>query len=117
MTKTIKILTVLATIILMSSFTNKNTTEFIGTYGVTASDPAQIKLVLNSDQTFYYQDFSMQDNKISVKGTWTLKGKKVILKGSDSTKKFHSIWTFSANGQVAKSRRGLTFYSLGKLDS
>jgi hypothetical protein len=30
--------------------------------------------------------------------------------------KFHKVWTILENGQVAKSRRGLTFYSLCKID-
>ncbi len=117
MKKTIKILTVLATIILMSSFTDKNANEFIGTYSVSPSDPSQIKLILNSDQSFYYQDFSNPDKKILVKGNWTIKGRKVILKGNNSEKHFHNVWTFVENGHVAKSLKGLTFYRLGKIDS
>lgn len=116
MKKTIKTLTLLTTVILMSSFTNKNADQFIGTYGVSASDPAQIKLIINSDNTFYYQDFSISDKKIVTKGNWTLKGNKVVLKDNDSEKKFHNVWTFDKNGQVAKSQKGLTFYRLCKID-
>ncbi len=116
MTKTIKTLTVLVTIILMSSFKDKNADEFIGTYGVCSSDPSQIKLTINSDHTFYYQDLSVPDKKIVIKGNWTLKGKKVVLKDDNSKKKFHNVWTFVENGQVARSRRGLTYYRLGKID-
>lgn len=100
----------------MCSFSGKNATGFIGTYGVSPSDPAQIKLIINSDHTFYYQDFSVSDKKIKVKGNWTLKGRKVILKDENSQNGFHSVWTFLDNGQVAKSRKGLCFYRLCKIE-
>jgi hypothetical protein len=116
MKKTIKNLTVLVAILLMSSFTDKNPNTFIGTYGVCASDPAQIKLVINPDHTYYYQDFSVPDKKIVMNGNWTLKGKKVILENNHSEIRFHNVWTFVENGQVAKSRKGFTFYRLGKID-
>jgi hypothetical protein len=116
MKKTIKILTVAVTLILMLSFTNKDSNAFIGTYGVSASDPAQIKLTINRDHTFYYQDFSIADKRIVVKGTWTLKGKKVILQNNGSKTKFHNVWTFVESGKVARSRKGLSYYRLGKID-
>ncbi len=116
MTTTFKFLTIIAAIILMSSFTEKNANEFIGNYGVSASDPAQIKLTINSDHTFYYQDFSIHDKKIAVKGNWIQKGRKVILKDSKSENKFHNVWTFAENGQVAKSRKGLSYYRLCKIN-
>ncbi|WP_317899776.1 hypothetical protein [Aurantibacillus circumpalustris] len=101
----------------MSSFANEHSNEFIGTYGVSSSDPSQIKLTINSDHTFYYQDFSVSDKKIIMKGNWTLKGQKVILNGNNSEKNFHHVWHFVENGQVAKSRKGLTFYRLCKKES
>lgn len=103
-------------IIFLSSFSVKNSNEFIGTFGVSTSDPSQIKLTINSDHTFYYQDFSVSDKKIVVNGHWTLKGKKVLLSSNDSNVQFHSTWTFTENGQVAKSRKGLCFYRLCKID-
>lgn len=115
MKKTIKTLIVLVAIILMSSFTDKNANNFIGTYGVSASDPAQIKLIINPDHSFYYQDFSIPDKKIVISGNWALKGKKVILENNLTEKKFHNIWSFAENGQIAKSRKGFTFYRLGKI--
>jgi hypothetical protein len=117
MTKAVQILAVFMTIIVMSSFTDKNAHKFIGTYSVSASDHAQIKLTINADHTFYYQDFSVSDKKIILKGNWTLKGKKVVLKNVDSQTKFHNVWSFVENGQVAKSRKGLSFYRLCKTDS
>jgi hypothetical protein len=116
MTKSIKLLTIFIIIIFLSSFTNKKTNKFIGTYCVSASDPSQIKLTINSDNTFYYQDFSIPDKKIVVKGNWILKGKKVFLRDNNSNVRFHNVWTIIENGQVAKSHKGLTFYRLCKID-
>ncbi|MBL0046643.1 MAG: hypothetical protein IPP32_00880 [Bacteroidetes bacterium] len=114
MTTTIKTLTFLVIVILMSSFANKNSDQFIGTYGVSASDPAQIKLIINSDHTYYYQDFSFSNKKIVAKGNWRLRGNKVVL--MDNEIKFHNVWAFEKNGEVAKSRKGITFYRLCKMD-
>lgn len=114
MTKTTKTLTLLVTVLLMSSFTKKKDDQFIGTYSVSTSDPAQIKLIINHDHTFYYQDYSISGKKIITKGNWTLRGNKVVLKKNDI--KFHNVWTFNKNGAVAKSRKGLSFYRLYKIE-
>lgn len=116
MKRSLNILTILAFTIFLSSFTGKPADQFVGTYGVSSSDPSQIKLILHSDQTFYYQDFSISDRKIIARGSWTSEGKKVVLKDIDSDQQFHDVWTFENNGQVAKSRRGLTFYRLAKMN-
>jgi hypothetical protein len=116
MKKTIKILTVTVTVILMLSFADKNPDVYIGTYGVSASDPAQIILTINADRTFYYQDFYDSKKRIVVRGNWAVKGKKVVLKSNDSKTKFHNVWTFSESGQVARSRKGLMYYRLGKIN-
>ena len=68
MKNSIKFLTVFMAIILLSSFNFKNSNGFIGTFGVSASDPSQIKLTINSDHTFSYQDFSVSNKKIVVNG-------------------------------------------------
>ena len=115
MIKATKILTALMTIIALSSFTNNNPGEFIGTFGASSSDLAQIKLTINADHTFTYQDFSSPENKIDVKGNWTLKGQKVILQDNSTDVKFHDEWSFDDNGQVAKSRKGLSFYRLCRI--
>lgn len=113
MTKTIKLFAAIATLIVLYSFTNKPDNGFIGTYGVSESDPSEIKLTINPDHTFYYQDFSNANNKITTNGTWTLKKNKLVL-NSTSGAKFHNVWTIDENGQVAKSRKGLSFYRLGR---
>lgn len=114
MTKTITTLTLIVTVVLMTSFTKKNADQFIGTYGVSSTDPSQIKLIINSNHTFYYQDFSNSDKKIVSKGNWTLRRNKGVLK--DKNIKFHNVWIFNKTGVVAKSRKGLTFYRLCKID-
>lgn len=114
MIKSIKITTLLVSVLLIFSFAKKNAEQFIGTYGVSESNPAQIKLIINADHTFYYQDFSILDKKIVAKGNWTLRGNKVVLKDDDIN--FHDVWTFDKNGEVAKSRKGLTFYRLCRID-
>lgn len=116
MKKNFKTLTLLATIALMSSFTKKNVDQFIGTYGVCESDPSQIKLTINADHTFYYQDFSVSDKKIVSQGNWTIRGKKIVLKDNNSNTKFHNVWSIDKTGLIAKSRKGMTFYRLGKIE-
>lgn len=103
-------------ILILSSFSNNNSTSFIGTYGVSDSDPSQIKLNINANHTYTYQDFSNPNHKIDVSGTWELKGKKVVLIEPSQAVSFHSVWTFVENGNVAKSHKGLCFYRLCKID-
>lgn len=101
-------------IVVLSSFSGRDDEEFIGTYGVSETDPSRIELTLNTDHTFLFEDHSNPENKINVNGEWMAKGNKVILSGNNSTVKFHDTWTFTEQGQVAKSRKGLTFYRLCK---
>ena len=109
------LLFVLMTTILLSSFTYSNNTGFIGTYGVTSVNSSKVNLTINSDNTFYFQDFSDSENKITAQGTWELKGKKVILEDLTLQNKFHDVWTFDETGNVAHSRKGLCFYRLCKI--
>jgi len=102
---------------MLSSFADNSYEEYFGTYGVSATDQSQIKLTINADHTFYYQDFSNPNKKIIAVGKWTLKGKKVVLTDTDSNKNFHNVWSFVKQGQIAKSRKGLTFYRLYKIDA
>ncbi len=117
MKNSIQLTALLITFFLLSSFTFKNPHNFIGTFGVSDSNSSQIKLCIHSDHTFYYQDYSVSDHKISVNGRWTLKGKKLILNSNEAEVKFHNEWSLSEKGQVAKSRKGLCFYRLCKIDT
>lgn len=84
--------------------------QIIGTYGV-----SDIQLTIYSNNTFLFKDFTNSVKKFEKKGTWKMKGKKMILKSNSEKDKFHNIWTFHQNGQVAKSHKGLTFYRLCKI--
>ena len=116
MKTSINSLVLLTLFVLYSSFTCSTQNSFIGTFGVTALNPSQIKLTLNGDYTFYYQDFSVSTQKIIVDGKWTLKGKNVLLQTSNTNKRFHNVWSFEKNGTVAKSRKGLTYYRLCRIE-
>lgn len=115
MKKTIKLLTTAIICLLITSFTTTKTMPYFGTYGVSSSDPSHIKLVINADHSYSYQDFSASEDRIVVSGNWTQKGEKIVLDANKVVGKFHHVWTFEKNGQVAKSRKGLSFYRLSKI--
>jgi hypothetical protein len=114
MTETFKTLTLFISVLLLSSFAKKHTDTIIGTYSTSIADPSQIKLIINSDHTFYYQDFSIAANRIKCSGIWEQRNAKVFLIDEKNKGKFHAVWTFQNNGEIAKSRKGFTFYSLTK---
>lgn len=115
MKTTTQFFTLLAAALLLSSFSFTNPYDFIGTYGVSEADPAQIQLVIRADQTFTYQDMSSASNKINVSGSWTYTNGKVTLTDAKSDVRFHNVWSIEKDGQVAKSRKGLSFYRLCKI--
>ncbi|MDZ4669021.1 MAG: hypothetical protein SGJ00_14230 [bacterium] len=94
---------------------NKAKIDFIGTYCVWENDPAQIKLTLNENHTYAYQDFSNPQQKIDLTGPWELRGLIIELKHAKLPYNFHHKWRFSEEGKVAKSRNGMSFYGLCKL--
>jgi hypothetical protein len=96
------------------SFTQITELDFVGTYGVSENDPARIELRLNKDKTFTYKDLSNSDKQIDVKGNWEAKNNEILLKNYDSEFSFHTKWKISEEGMVAKSRKGMTFYTLVK---
>lgn len=97
------------------AFSSKGDANFYGTYGVSTVDPSQIKLQILENHTFVFQDYSQAKHPVRVSGTWTLKGRKVVLTGKDNQNDFHRVWTFENNAQVAKSRKGLNFWRLCKI--
>jgi hypothetical protein len=108
-----KIFSLLAVIFLSYSFTINNP-NYIGTYGVSNDDPSEITLDIHKDGTFNFQDMSNTSKPIKTKGTWSLKRSSIILE-SNQPMKFHCKWKFSADGTVARSRKGMLFYTLTKL--
>lgn len=115
MQKLIKSLSVAAFLLVLMSFTNAPNTDFIGTYGVSDSNPNKIELTLNADQTFTYKDFSNSEKQIDVQGNWEAKNDVIVLKNYTSAFSFHNKWKIKMDGKVAKSRKGMTFYRLVKL--
>ncbi|WNJ18327.1 hypothetical protein [Pontibacter sp. G13] len=85
-------------------------------FGSGANNPAGICLVLKNDQTFSYQDLSNPKKPIRVHGTWNWKHDKVVLHSEVDSPNFHKKWTISEDGNVVKSRKGMTFYSLHRSD-
>lgn len=111
----IKTLLFLGLILSLSSFTESGTSNFVGTYGVSENNPAGIELVLNEDNTFTYKDFSNKAKPIDVGGKWELKNNKILLKNTSTNISFHNKWRITKDGKFAKSRKGLAYYSLLKL--
>lgn len=100
----------------LSAFTEPAQPHFVGSYGVCATDPAQIKLCIKADQTYTYQDLSVPGKAVKVSGRWTMRGKKIHLEDSTSQYGFHSVWSFDEAGKVARSRKGLLYYRLVKVE-
>lgn len=117
MTLPTKLTLTIITPILLCSYAPGEPEQFLGTYGVSAMDTSDIQLTIQPDHTFHYKDYSNPERKIIRCGTWTTKGKHVVLKDNAKAKKFHHIWKFTHHGQVAKSRKGLTFYRLCKISN
>ena len=84
--------------------------DWIGTYGVSQNDPAQIELQLLEDGTFSYQDFSDTQNKLKISGNWHVEKGHLILEDEGAASTFHSKWKL--DGNAIKSRKGMTFYRL-----
>lgn len=101
--------------ITLFSFTTLDKGEIVGVYGVCESNPSAIQLTLNDDQTFTYRDHSNSNKPIDVHGNWELKNNHVILTNYTTDYSFHTKWKIDQNGTVAKSRKGMTWYTLGKI--
>ncbi len=113
--KNIILTSFIATILVaLSSFTKNSSERFVGVFGVSENDPSGIELVLNEDQTYTYKDLSNPNSQINVSGNWILKKDQLILLNNGSNSSFHSKWKISDDGMVAKSRKGLSFYTLRK---
>ena len=114
MLKTLKISLVGLSLMILQSFTMKTENTIIGTYGVSKNDPSGIELVINENHTFSYKDFSNPKKTINTTGTWKTSKGIVILTSTDFTGTFHNKWKFTPDGHIAKSRKGMTYYTLCK---
>jgi hypothetical protein len=114
MTKLLKISLVSLMLLASASFTAEVKNTFVGTYGVSNSDQSGIELVINKNHTFSYKDFSNPKDKINTTGVWKVSKGFVVLTSTASTGSFHRKWKFSADGKKAKSRKGMTYYTLCK---
>ena len=112
MTRALQSLLVLTFVVSLCSFRSAPEIEYVGTYGACGEDPSGIELVINDDHTFTYRDLSNPNRKIEVSGAWTEKGNHIILKDDNQSTNFHRRWKIGQDGMVAKSRRGLNFYTL-----
>ena len=74
----------------------------------------EIELTLNKDKTFTYQDLSNSSKQINVRGNWEVKNNTIFLKNAESAFPFHHKWKITQKGTVAKSRKGMSFYTLHK---
>jgi uncharacterized protein (DUF2147 family) len=115
MQKVIKSISVAAFLLVLMSLTKAPNANFIGTYGVSDSNPNKIELTLNADHTFTYKDFSNAEKQIDVQGNWEAKNDVVTLTNYTSDFSFHNKWKIKMEGKVAKSRKGMTFYTLVKI--
>ena len=115
MKQSIKNLTILLVVITSFSFTTINDKGLDLRFGVSNSDPSHIELKLNEDYSFSYIDLSNPKNRIDVIGTYSVMKNKIILQAEDKTASFHDHWKISDEGNTARSRKGLSFYTLRKL--
>ena len=109
------LLALFAATVAISSFSTERPGTIVGTYGVPDADPSAIRLSIRADHTFSYQDLSNRENSRTVSGTWTSKGRKVVLQASTPAK-FHRVWFITDEGQAARSRKGLCYYRLCRME-
>jgi len=114
MKKIIQSSLVLGILFMLSSFSHISEGDVIGTYGVSKSDPSGIELIINENNRFAYKDFSNPSKQIAVTGTWEFKNGHILLTTDNSEIDFHNKWKIVQDGTVAKSRKGVSFYTLIK---
>jgi hypothetical protein len=88
--------------------------NYLGSYSVSGEDQSGIILTVNEDKSFVYKDFSNPEKPIEMNGKWEIKGNKIVLNSLASEVKFHNVWKIDDGGNRARSRHGLSFYTLRK---
>ena len=111
--KSLKLAFILIITGLLTQSFESTTPNYIGTYGVSNNNSSHLKLTIEEDGSFTYKDFTNPKKKINVSGTWNIKNGKITL-NSASKINYHNKWKFNKDGTVAKSRKGLLFYTLHK---
>ena len=99
----------------ITSFVLTPTTETM-IFGVSKNDPSQIELVLEGNHHFSYRDYSDVNNKINVEGQWKSTKNLIEFIANEGQENFHCKWKITKDGHMAKSRLGMTFYSLIRLN-
>ena len=108
---------ILATFLIFSfGFKVDREAKYAGVFGVSKNDPSQIELRINPDKTFSFQNFCNPKKKIKTQGNWELKNNTIILTNFTSEHAFHTKWKLEADGKAIKSRKGLNFWRLARLD-
>ncbi len=114
----------LAFIPLLCSFTPPDVaappTAHAGTYGVCGCAGAEERgaptLTLATDGSFVYQDHSDASAPVDASGRWVVRGRKVQL-DIPATKGLARTWTLDVNDACIRSRKGLLFTRLCRLDA
>lgn len=110
-----KTLLLMALALSLSSFgKNPPAKLFTGTYGVCSfagldENAYKIEITLNDDHSFRYIDNTGR-NPINTKGTWEMKGNKVVL--TETSGKSHLTKKWTVNDKCLRSRKGLCWTSI-----
>jgi len=97
----------------------RTTTTFqTGTYGVCgcaddASSPGKLALTVKEDGTFHYVNGSDATNPIDQNGVWRMDGRKLLLTATGADEQ---TWTMDKNDPCLRSRSGLLFVRLCRLE-
>lgn len=109
----------IALTILLSSFRNvtNQKSDFIGTYGNPSKNETGIRLKLNEDQSFLYEDYSNSENPLIIKGEWIVLKNKATLIVYEKPNGFATRWSLDKEGEAIKGRSKLCWYRLCKINN
>ncbi|MFD1551116.1 hypothetical protein DNU06_04040 [Putridiphycobacter roseus] len=96
---------------------DNNLKDLIGTYSVCQIENYPVALTLNQDLSFTYRDKTDLSNPIVVSGAWSMDKNTIILKDKNGSTNFHRKWKLKKDNCGIASRKGMSFYSLCKLDN
>lgn len=95
---------------ILTSFSFTNDEQAVGKYGINGINGPEI--ILNTDHTFSYKDFTNENKRIDTQGKWEYKNGLVILKDYESKNKIVDKWNLVREGKCLKGRKAMTFYTL-----